>query len=420
MTNSRKVFFYCRNLIPAHIGGGANLRGYTTVRAYLDLGYEVEILFFQTDSELYPFRLDSTLPDVKWTHIPIDSQRKKPLFARIAFRLGWPLWATLDYLFDSKKAVKTEIKKRLAQYPSAIHHFEYLMTACTAIDFPNINSVWGLNDIESSFNSYWKALSKRQDRWALRQRLRLIAKIERLAAQHCKLVLCISDTERLIVQDQWKCDHAALLPMSWPDEKRISRDRSWGEDGKLQLIHVGNPSTLASYSSLKFIIEEVFPLLSQALTDKIELLILGKIEPDTQLFQELKQLANPYENIRFLGFQPDIHKFYATADVQIVGSTEATGLRTRIIESFVYGLPVLSVHEGADGIIGLEPGTNILLASSASEFARHIQMLVESPIQLENLSNAGRVLYETYYSRTTAAKQLSMALHEHLEFDLSN
>src|SRR6185295_12333289 len=99
----------------------------------------------------------------------------------------------------------------------------------------------------------------------------------------------------------------------------------------------------------------------------------------------IQKLCAPYPQVRLEGFQPEIRPFYGAADLQVVGSTEATGLRTRIVESFAYAVPVLSTPVGAEGVEGLADNVNILLAESPDLFAQRIRELLAAPARLQAL-----------------------------------
>ena len=68
---------------------------------------------------------------------------------------------------------------------------------------------------------------------------------------------------------------------------------------------------------------------------------------------------------------------YINSDVQLVGLQFPTGLRTRIVESFFRGLPVLTTVQGSDGLYGIKDDENLMIAKSASVFANKITLFIE-------------------------------------------
>jgi hypothetical protein len=186
------------------------------------------------------------------------------------------------------------------------------------------------------------------------RRVRDLERAEMLAASHCKLVLTIAAHENAQLRQKLGLPYVELLPMSWPDEKVVSRTRPWLDEGVLRLLHLGTVDAFVTYYSLKFLLGEVFPRLPKTVLNNLELLVVGKIK-DTPCSREIREMSRQYPQVRFLGYVDDVHPFYAKSDLQVVGATRATGLRTRIIESFVYGLPVLSTWASAPGVVKLSP-----------------------------------------------------------------
>jgi glycosyltransferase involved in cell wall biosynthesis len=118
----------------------------------------------------------------------------------------------------------------------------------------------------------------------------------------------------------------------------------------------------------------------------------------------------PYPQAKLLGRVENLDELYAESDAQIVLSTEATGLRTRVIESFVQGLPVLTCPQAVRGIPGLQPGHNILMGNTGAEIAAHLEQTLENPARLTAIAEAAYETYRTLHSRSTVARQLEALL----------
>ena len=224
----------------------------------------------------------------------------------------------------------------------------------------------------------------------------------------------IAEHEMWGLREKYKLNHIHLLPMSLPDEKRLERTRQWGEKGKLKLLHLGKLEAMMSYHSMKYLIEKVLPGLSEEILSRLEIWVAGGINQN-KYCQEILALASKYSQIHFLDFVEDLDSLYATMDIQIVGGTVATGLRTRIIEFMCRGLPVLSTIEAARGIMGMRNGQNILLATTPGEFIAHLIQYTRTPPLLQAIADRGIQLYEMEYSRKKAAEQLSNLLETYMQ-----
>jgi glycosyltransferase involved in cell wall biosynthesis len=247
---------------------------------------------------------------------------------------------------------------------------------------------------------------------AEKRALRFATNLDRLLARSFPLVLGISKSDCELLRDQCGVEHVRFLPLSIPDDG-APRNTPWMPDGRLRLLHLGRVSHLPSYRSLEFLFEQILPLVSADLLDRMVLNIVGRIDEDSRS-RRIRSLATQYQNVNFLGYVDDVLPYYEQSDLQVVASTDATGLRTRTIESFAYGLPVLSTEIAARGIDGLTPGEDLLVATTPLEFARNLESVVNSKDLLARLSKNGRSFYLKGQSRKVVAKLLASYLDQFL------
>lgn len=414
--NPKTAYIYTHTpIVP--FGSGTQIRQFTNVRAYLDLGFDVEVVQFASAPQ--PASPEVILPDGA-SHTRVQAEPRLPsLRQRLAYQAGFPLEDALGVMYVDRQSILDAVQQRERAAPGAIHHFEYSATANVAISLrdPRLNLIWSCHDWESDRNR--KVGQMRQEagrRKSALERLRrqyFSRRVETQIAKHCKLVLMIADHETRIFREQLGIQNAELFPMSWPDETMPPRARDWCSGGVLRLLHVGSPHSMVGYYSLKFILGEVFPLIPEPQRAKLELLVIGQVH-DSGYSRVIRDLAAPYPQVKFLGYVDDLLPFYASADVHLVGASLTTGLRTRIIESFVRGVPVLSTSRAAEGIAGLSNGTNILLEDTAPAFAQRLLALQHDASCLPALAASGRDLYNTTHSRTVAASRLQHCLDSHL------
>lgn len=406
----KRVFIYL-NTMPRKQGSGASLRYYSNVRAYLDLGFEVEVI--QLADAPDGSEPDEDLRPVKWTRV-FERGGRPSLLGRLLYRAGVPSRPAVEYYFPYHSAVAREVAARA---PGAIHQLEGEAYANVLPWLPEgTRAVLSLHDIPSAVvESSIKIVCEAQRRGPTtpeRRELRFVRRAERLMAQHAPLILCISDHDRERVLTELGCARAEYLPMSIPDEGAARRREGWMPDGKLRLLHLGRVSHLPSFRSLEFLFEQVFPRLPPRLLERISLDVVGRADLDERS-KKIFAAAAPYANVTFRGFVEDVMPFYRRSDVQIVSSTDATGLRTRIVESFAYGLPVLSTSVAACGIRGIEAGEQLLIADTPEEFAASLELLIESPGRLSELSREGLDFYAEHQSRAAVASELSRCLRHY-------
>lgn len=411
--SEKRVFIYL-NTMPRKQGSGASLRFYSNVRAYLDLGFEVEVI--QVAGEPDGSEPSEDLRPVKWTRV-FGPAPAPSLLGRLMYRAGAPGRASVEYYFPYHRLVAREVAARLERAPGAVHHLEGESHANVLPWLPkDARAIWSLHDLPSTVvNASIKIACEAQRRTATtpeRRELKFAHGVERFMARHAPLILCISDQDRERLESEWGCRRVEYLPMSIPDEGAVRRTEGWMSGGRLRLLHLGRVSHLPSFRSLEFLFEQVFPRVPPRVLERISLDVVGRVDGDERS-KKILAAAEPYPNVSFHGFVEDVIPYYQRNDVQIVSSTDAAGLRTRIVESFAYGLPVLSTTVGAGGIRGIKSGEHLLIADTPGEFAESFALLIESPQRLGELSRGGLDFYSKNQSRAAVASELSRCLQHY-------
>ena len=179
------------------------------------------------------------------------------------------------------------------------------------------------------------------------------------------------------------------------------------------MLHLGSLSSMTPFSSLKFILSDLFTILPNEILNRIELIIAGN-NPDSPYSNKIKSLAREYDNVHILGYVEDLRPLFSECDLQIVCSQFSTGIRTRIIESFVRGLPVISTKVAAIGMYGLEDRKNILLADTPTEIGNIFSDILSGKVHLNIISNSARSLYEKQYSSKIQAKFLKEYIDQYI------
>ena len=405
MNINKQVYIYTE-IVPQNTGSGAQIRVFTNISTYVALGYKVEVLLFTTDSKLVLPDYILALP-VKFTVID-NYDCKQNYFDMIGYCLGWPKNQVLNWLFPIRKIVKNRLQKKIDNNVNALHHFEYLSIASSTLGFKG-DFIYSNHDCVSE--RYLKIKSVRDDlskgkglffRYFKYLQLR---RAEKWIITTNKVVLTVSDHDTRVYNDRIRKGNIKLLPWSLPDESAPYRSRKWLENNKIKILHLGSLNSMIPYSSLEFILNDLFTILPEDTMDSIELFIAGHA-PDAPFSNKIKSLAKKYDNVQILGFVDDIKPLFSTCDLQIVGSQFSTGIRTRIIESFVRGLPVISTNVAAVGICGLENKKNIFLIDTPKQIKNIFSNILSGQEELDIIAKNARVLYEKQYSKKMQTRKL--------------
>ena len=407
--------------LPLKHGSGANLRIYSNVRAYMDLGFAIELILI-TKLPVDGHASDD-LRDAVLTRVVDSGPASSSLLGRFMFRAGWPQKSGIEYYIQQHPVIMREIEVRFQQAPEAIFHLEgEAMASALPWVSKQMRSVWSLHDLPSTVSEASTRIAcdaeAREPTAAEIREARFAKNAERLFAEHARLVLCIADYDEVRLRN-WGCRAVDYFPLSIPDDDRVLTSKRWLPGGKLRLLHLGSVGHLPSYRSLEFILDQVWPSLSSEAHERIILNVVGTADPGNQRTKRILSKAAPFSNVIFHGFVPNVRPYYEDSDLQIVASTDASGLRTRTIESFAYGLPVLSSSIGARGIARLEAGRDLIVADDPAEWVNAITKILNRTEDLQSLALRARKFYDENNSRQVVAESLAHSLERHLDVQLN-
>ncbi len=120
------------------------------------------------------------------------------------------------------------------------------------------------------------------------------------------------------------------------------------------------------------LIAEIFPRL-RAMCPAARLVLIGASPTD-----EMQAAARADDHIVVTGQIDDLRPYLAQADVVAVPLLNGGGIRSKILEAFAAGVPVVSTTKGAEGIDVVD-GRDLLLRDGAAEFAAGIKELWDEP-----------------------------------------
>ncbi len=416
MSSLKERVFIFLDTMPQRQGSGASLRFYSNIKAYLSLGFDVEVIqIANSDDGSQP---SPDLSPVVWKRV-FEPMPPPSLTGRLLFRAGVPAQASVAYYFPKHFVVLKEVKDRLRAFPKALFHLEGESMANVIPWLPkSARCIWSLHDLPSTVAAATIKIrceaENRQPTVPEQRELKFAERAERFIAQRAPAIFCIAQHDCDRLREAWKCSQTEYLPMSIPGDG-ADRPQSWLQNGQLRMLHLGRVSHLPSYRSLEFLLGEVFPLLPAQTLSRVSLEVVGTLEREDERAKRILGLAERYNNVTFHGFVDDVVPLYQSYDLQVVGSTDASGLRTRTIESFAYGLPVLSTSIGAKGIAGLTP-RELLIEDTPAGFAKQLAHLLNSPTTLSSISGQSREFYRTNQSSPVVAERLKTYLLKYFQF----
>ena len=153
-------------------------------------------------------------------------------------------------------------------------------------------------------------------------------------------------------------DKFTVVPISVdPDEVPVVPHRPHAAP---TILHVGTMFWPPNIAGVLWFAREVLPLIHQRLPDA-RFVVVGKAPPP-----EVQALAAD-PRITVTGYVAELEPYLAEADAFVVPLHAGGGMRVKILDAWLWGLPIVSTPIGAEGI-ELRDGENIMLAEGAPAF----------------------------------------------------
>jgi glycosyltransferase involved in cell wall biosynthesis len=160
---------------------------------------------------------------------------------------------------------------------------------------------------------------------------------------------------------------------------------------------MGYPPNVNAVTTL---VSEILPLV-RGERPQTDLLIAGA--RPTKAVQQLGGVG-----IEVSGWLDDIRSAYERGRIMVVPLVIGAGLQNKILEAMSMGVPCVTT-ELVNRAIGAVPDEEILIATSAQEFAQQTLRLLESPELYSRISAGGLKLVQSRYSWQAVGETLIAA-----------
>lgn len=187
-------------------------------------------------------------------------------------------------------------------------------------------------------------------------------KLELVAPQRFDFVVLVSPIER----DRLVFDTGASNIVAVP----LGVDSSFYAKGPdptprpQTLSFLGNMRNSANADSLRYIADEVLPLIGDVI-----------LEVSGEVSEDLRQEFEANEKVIFLGRVEDTRETLRSTSVFLAPIAYGTGIKTKILEAMAIGVPIVTNSVGNEGI-GLVDGVDALVADNAHEQAAAVRRLM--------------------------------------------
>ena len=203
-----------------------------------------------------------------------------------------------------------------------------------------------------------------------------------------------------VTQQDWQALHPGVAPTAdEPSVIPICVD----PEGEMPLAPAARPRRVTFLGGLHYppnaqgilwFAEHVFPIVLAKVPDAV-LTVIGKQPPPG-----LHKLNIPAANLEVTGYVDDPMPYLRETAAFLVPLFAAGGMRVKILDAWMWGLPIVSTTIGAEGI-EIRPGENIFIADEAPSFAAAVLTLLQDDTARARLAHSGRRWLEQAYNWRT-------------------
>lgn len=400
MTGKKKKILLVKPILPYPPDQGTKVVSFWLIRT-LSLRYDVTVLARILNRE------DEAVADELRKHcsrvVTLFPSNRKSLLHRAAFKLWYTLVSrvrrrSLKSLYDCPGAF-VNAARALAAEDFDLVVLEYWQLYPLLSVFPRDKTVLLTHDIDLLVNRQSSLLEKRLfqkiakvRRWLQEQRE------EVYAYKNVNRVLALTPRDAKAVRTIAKTDlDVDVLPMGFDTG---SFDAPGGRRGDKEVLFMGAMNAGFNQDALEHFVNKIYPHLDEeaGLTFTI---VGGALPKSVAHFGSLP-------NVNVVGRVGDVRPYLGRAACIVIPLRFGGGLRIRIIEAMMAGLPVVCSSVAIAGM-DFEPGSEFLLADEPKDAADAVKKLTQNREFAAQMAQAAkRAVVERYGEEIQAGKTLEL------------
>lgn len=270
----------------------------------------------------------------------------------------------------------------------------------TAFDVP---VVYRSHNVE---HRIWKSLSEKEKNPFKKTTLNILA--DRLKSEEFDMmrftdgVFFISpEDEAWFVESGFRKPHEVLFP-TFEDSFFERRFTPQPLDGELRMFHIGAMDWEPNVEAIEFFIDKTWPKIREEFGDRISFHAAGRNMPESLL-------AKKTDGIHISGSVSDFMEFANRHHLMAVPILSGSGIRMKIAEAMVSGIPVITTAGGIQGIPA-EKNKEYLQADNPKEWIKRIGDILSGKTDLAQVAEAARQRGRQLFSAESAAETMTLLM----------
>jgi len=301
-------------------------------------------------------------------------------------------------LRDDRRAMRDLVDRLSAEQDFDVVHADQLNMGQYAERVPGVFKVLDLhNALWLLYKRLWETMSWGLRRWLLGRDWRLLRSYEGRMVRQFDAVLAVSHEDKAALQEAaGQPVDIAVIPIAIDPNEVTVVER---EAEPKHMLHIGTMYWPPNVDAVNWFVREVYPLIRQQRPD-VQFDVVGSRPP-----AELLALNEAGLGVNVTGYVPEPTPYLQRAALMVVPLRAGGGMRVKILNALVQGIPVVSTALGVEGI-AVTPGENVLVADEPADLAAACLRVLNDPDLGVHLARNGRILAEQKYDYRCACVPL--------------
>ncbi|HSJ52971.1 MAG TPA: glycosyltransferase family 4 protein [Anaerolineae bacterium] len=389
---------FLTQILPYPLSSGAKIRQYYMLR-HLARRHEVTLVSFTRADD--PAEALEHLQDVCYAVHPVPMHRSPWRNVRAAAKgmlTGLPMVIARDEVAEMKAA----LRRLVAAQAFDVIHADQLSMAWWARSAARMAEPRRPGTVLDEHNAIY-LLTRRMagtERNPLRRAItlreaRAFARYERDMCREFDAVVTVTteDREHLLAlfppEERERLAFKITVVPICVDPEHVS-PVAHRDGGPPTVLHLGTMFWPPNAHGVLWFAREVLPLIHEQVPEA-RFVVVGKNPP-----AEVQALTSD-PRVQVTGYVADPLPYLESADAVVVPLHAGGGMRVKIVDAWLWGLPIVATPIGAEGI-RVQDGENILLAEGAQKCARATVRLLTDQALNRRLRANGRAWVEAHYA----------------------
>ncbi len=214
-------------------------------------------------------------------------------------------------------------------------------------------------------------------------------------------LVCISSDEHRVLEAEGGIQQLLTIPLIIPERARSVRPRA------PELVFVGVFDYPPNRDGLVWFVREVWPIVRQRVPEARLTAIGNKVREIAP--EDLADLeAAP--GVELTGYVPDLAPYLDRASAMIAPLRFGAGMKTKVVEGMMAGLPVVTTSFGIQGL-AVVPGEHLLVADESEAMADRVVELLADPARAERIGRDARDFAASLCSERVIAEHVDDLFH---------